>query len=133
VAHADAYTTFVQAKRTAAARKYLTQKEGGEGGDANIGMQPYRCVSYLGLPHARSFSTFPTQPCSRQRYTSCQHTAATSEIDKTSMHAYMCVTQCAGGFTHPGCSSSSRQSPCGWCPSTWSVHLWHRSSHQLQC
>lgn len=49
VAHADAYTTFVQARRTAAALKYLTQKEGGEGGDANMGMQPYRCVA-LELP-----------------------------------------------------------------------------------
>lgn len=41
VAHADQYTTFVRAKRTAAARKYLTQAEGGAD-DINIGMKPYR-------------------------------------------------------------------------------------------
>lgn len=43
VAHSDQYTAFVRAKRTAAARKYLTQKEGGED-DINMGMQPYRCA-----------------------------------------------------------------------------------------
>lgn len=41
-AHASHYTALLRAGRTAAARKYLTQEEGGEG-DANLGMQPYRC------------------------------------------------------------------------------------------
>ncbi|KAF6261116.1 hypothetical protein COO60DRAFT_1637017 [Scenedesmus sp. NREL 46B-D3] len=40
-AHASHYTALLRAGRTAAARKYLTQEEGGEG-DANLGMQPYR-------------------------------------------------------------------------------------------
>lgn len=41
VAHAQEYTTFIQARRTAAARKYLTQPEGGKD-DVNMGMQPFR-------------------------------------------------------------------------------------------
>ena len=41
-AHADQYTKFIRAGRTAAAHKYLTRPEGGEG-DINMGMQPYRC------------------------------------------------------------------------------------------
>jgi len=40
-AHSDQYTTFIRSKRTAAARKYLTQQEGGDK-DVNLGMQPYR-------------------------------------------------------------------------------------------
>lgn len=40
-AHADQYNSFVRARRTAAARKYLTQPEGGAD-DVNMGMKPYR-------------------------------------------------------------------------------------------
>jgi hypothetical protein len=46
VAHSDQYTTFVRAKRMAAARKHLTQKEGGED-DVNMGMQPYRQARFV--------------------------------------------------------------------------------------
>jgi len=44
-AHADQYTSFIRAGRTAKAQKHLTQAEGGEG-DVNMGMKPYRlgCV-----------------------------------------------------------------------------------------
>jgi len=48
-AHADQYTSFVRAGRTAKAQKHLTQAEG-DGGGANMGMQPYRlgCVDVGG-------------------------------------------------------------------------------------
>lgn len=39
-AHAQQYTTFIQARRMAAAQKHLTQPEGS--GDVNLGMQPHR-------------------------------------------------------------------------------------------
>eukprot|EP00775_Hariotina_reticulata_P012144 gene12144-12282_t len=40
-AHADQYTSFIRAGRTAKAQKHLTQAEGEEG-DVNLGMRPYR-------------------------------------------------------------------------------------------
>lgn len=48
VAHSDQYTSFVRARRIAAARKHLTQKEGGED-DINMGMQPYRQALCFGV------------------------------------------------------------------------------------
>lgn len=39
-AHAEQYINFIRTQRTAAARKYLTQAEGGED-DVNIGMKPH--------------------------------------------------------------------------------------------
>jgi hypothetical protein len=41
--HADQYTTFIRAGRTAKAHTYLTRKEGDET-DVDLGMTPYRCV-----------------------------------------------------------------------------------------
>lgn len=41
--HADQYTTFIRAGRTAKAQTYLTRKEGDET-DVDLGMTPYRCV-----------------------------------------------------------------------------------------
>lgn len=42
--HADQYTTFIRSGRTAAAKRYLTDKEGEET-DTNLGMKPYRLVT----------------------------------------------------------------------------------------
>ncbi|KAI8473771.1 MAG: hypothetical protein J3K34DRAFT_497953 [Monoraphidium minutum] len=42
--HADEYTGFIRAGRTAKAREHLTRPEGGEG-DADMGLKPYRGLS----------------------------------------------------------------------------------------